>query len=411
MSKFIKSSSVVHGLVPLYSSTFLSAGWAMIIPAIPALAQQFGVSAGGAAQIVTAFAIGKFFGTIVAGVILDRMGTRIALVGGPLVASVASLSAAGAPRLSLILFLALIMGAADSLWSTAREVAGVDLARSDQRGRVISSLHGTYNLGGAFAPLLGGWLTDLFSFKAAFIGYAVAGLLSVFLGLISPDSAVPSMPQKNRNAVRGRGLAAIRQRLRRIRDLYREIHPNLRATYLVLILATLASQSQRIIVQSMLPLYAGIYLQLSATEIGMLFTISGIIVFAMIIPAGFIMDRIGRKWCTVPSTGLPALVFVLIPATGSFTQLAILVAVAGLSQGLSLGSLATSTYDVAPAHARGRLQAVRRTIAELGSGIAPVFGGYLANTFNPGVPFLVYAPLLIVSATLLAVIGRETLER
>lgn len=383
----------------------------MIIPAIPALAQQFGVSAGGAAQIVTAFAIGKFFGTIVAGIILDRMGTRIALVGGPLVASVASLSAAAAPRLSLILFLALIMGAADSLWSTAREVAGVDLARSDQRGRVISSLHGTYNLGGAFAPLLGGWLTDLFSFKAAFIGYAVAGLLSVFFGLISPDSAVPPMPQKNRDAVRGRGLAAIRQRLRGIRDLYREIHPNLRATYLVLILATIASQSQRIIVQSMLPLYAGTYLELSATEIGMLFTISGVIVFAMIIPAGFIMDRIGRKWCTVPSTGLPALVFVLIPATGSFTQLAILVAVAGLSQGLSLGSLATSTYDVAPAHARGRLQAVRRTIAELGSGVAPMFGGYLANTFNPGVPFLVYAPLLIVSATLLAVIGRETLER
>ena len=38
-------------------------------------------------------------------------------------------------------------------------------------------------------------------------------------------------------------------------------------------------------------------------------------------------------------------------------------------------------------------------------------GGYLANTFNPGVPFLFYAPLLAVSATLLAVVGKETLER
>jgi hypothetical protein len=40
-----------------------------------------------------------------------------------------------------------------------------------------------------------------------------------------------------------------------------------------------------------------------------------------------------------------------------------------------------------------------------------VVGGYLANTFNPGVPFLFYAPLLAVSATLLAVVGKETLER
>jgi MFS family permease len=178
-----------------------------------------------------------------------------------------------------------------------------------------------------------------------------------------------------------------------------------------LVLATMISQSQRIIVQSMLPLYAAAYLHLSPSQIGMLFTISGVIVFAMIIPAGFVMDRVGRKWCTVPSTGLPALIFLLIPMTDSFAQLGILLGIAGFAQGLSLGSLATSTYDVVPAHARGRLQAMRRTIAELGSGMAPLIGGYLANAYHPGVPFLVYAPLLVVSAALLAVFAKETLER
>ena len=72
-----------------------------------------------------------------------------------------------------------------------------------------------------------------------------------------------------------------------------------------------------------------------------------------------------------------------------------------------MGSLATSTYDVVPPHARGRLQALRRTIAELGSGIAPLVGGYMANAYNPGAPFLIYAPLLLLSATLLAVVGRK----
>jgi MFS family permease len=78
--------------------------------------------------------------------------------------------------------------------------------------------------------------------------------------------------------------------------------------------------------------------------------------------AGFVMDRIGRKWCTVPSTGLPALAFVLIPMTRSFTQLAVLVGFAAIAQGLALGSVATSTYDVVPAHVRGRLQAARRSL-------------------------------------------------
>jgi MFS family permease len=411
MLNLLRSNPNIRGLSALYAGTFLSGAWAMMIPTIPVLARQFGVSAGGAAQIVTAFAIGRFVGTAIAGMLLDRMGTRVALVAGPLVASVAALSVLWAPWLFLTLFLALIMGAADSLWSTAREVAGIDLAHRRQRGRVISSLHGVNTIGAAFSPLVGGWLTESFNFKAAFLGYAIASAMSVPLGFIVPNFAVPSSAAIPPLAAKGWHFAAIQRRLRGVKDLYREIRPELRPTYCAITFATLVNQSQRVIVQSMLPLYAGYYLQLPPTQVGMLFTISGVIVFVMIIPAGFLMDRVGRKWCTVPSTGIPGLLFLLIPLTNSFTQLAILVGITGITQGLSLGSLATSTYDVVPPHARGRLQALRRTIAELGSSVAPIIGGTLANAYNPGLPFLVYAPLLLLSATLLAVVGKETLER
>jgi MFS family permease len=381
----------------------------MVIPTIPVLAAYFGVTAGGAAQVVTVFAFGKFVGTVIGGVVIDRMGTRTALVSGPLVGSAASLLAACAPAFPILLLLVLVMGAADSLWASAREVGAIDLARRNQRGRMLSSIHGTYNIGTAIFPLLGGWVTDQFTFRAVFIGYAVAALLSVFLGFAGADSPAIALQQKHPDAVKGLGLASFRQRLRGFMALFKEIRPDLRSTYFALVLATLVNQSQRIIIQSMLPLYAGYYLHLSPTQIGLLFSISGVVVFAMIIPAGFVMDRVGRKWCTVPSTALPALAFVLIPLTSNFTQLAVLMGFAAVAQGLALGSVATSTYDVVPAHVRGRLQAARRTVAELGSGLAPLFGGYLANTFNPGVPFLVYAPLLIFSATLLALVGRETL--
>jgi MFS family permease len=357
------------------------------------------------------FAAGKFLGTVIAGVLLDRMGTRVALVGGPLAACLASLCAVWTPWFFLLLFFALIIGAADSLWATAREVAGIDLAHRSQRGRVISGLHGVHTIGAALAPFAGGWLAEAFGFAAAFAGYAVATALSVPLGFVVPDASVPARPEKSKAAVKGWSPAAIFQRLQAIKDLYREIDPALRPTYCAITFATLVNQSQRVLVQSMLPLYAAYYLHLAPTQIGMLFTVAGVVVFAMIFPAGFLMDRVGRKWCTVPSTAIPAVIFFLIPMSGSFAQLAALIGVAGLAQGLSLGSLATSTYDVVPAHARGRLQALRRTIAELGSGVAPLLGGYLANTYNPGVPFLVYAPLLLLSATLLAVVGKETLER
>jgi len=410
MFESLRSNPSARGFAALYGATLLSGGWSMIIPTIPVLAAEFAVSAGAAAQVVTATAIGKFFGTVIAGILLDRMGPRFALVGGPLIGGIAALLCALVPWFSALLVLSLCIGAADSLGATAREFAALDLARRNQRGRLISSMHGTHNIGAAIAPFAGGWLTEIFSFKAAFIGYAVSCALMALLGAFGPIVASPA-PRKVPEPASGWNPAALKSRLRGLSALFREIRPDLRTTFVALVLATLVSQSQRIIVQSMLPLYAGAYLNLSPSQVGMLFTISGVVVFAMIIPAGFIMDRIGRKWCTVPSTGAPALVFLLIPLTNNFTQLAILVGIAGFAQGLSLGSLATSTYDVVPAHARGRLQALRRTIAELGSGVAPLIGGYLANQFNPGVPFLVYAPLLLFSATWLALVGKETLEK
>ena len=50
------------------------------------------------------------------------------------------------------------------------------------------------------------------------------------------------------------------------------------------------NQSQRIIVQSMLPLYAVRYLHSSPSQIGVLFSISGLVIFIVMIPAGFLMD-------------------------------------------------------------------------------------------------------------------------
>jgi len=48
------------------------------------------------------------------------------------------------------------MGAADTLWATAREVVGIDLVHRSQRGRVISGLHGVHTIGAAFSPFAGG---------------------------------------------------------------------------------------------------------------------------------------------------------------------------------------------------------------------------------------------------------------
>lgn len=398
-----------RGLITLYTSALLAGMWSMMVPAVPVMATAFAVSPGTAAQTITALALGRFAGMPLSGAVLDRLGTRAALTAGPALACSAALLAGITPWFSLILALLFLIGVGESIWVIAREVAGIDLTRQDQRGRVLSGFHGINNLGLALGPLFGGLLTEAVGFRAVFFGYAACAVTSVFLGLAV--DAAPTPPPAPSAGVPGWGFAALGQRLRGLKDLFQQISPDLRTTYIVLVLATFTSFMHRVTTQSMLPLLATAQMGLSPKEIGMLFTISGFSVFAMILPAGFVIDKVGRKWATVPSTGIPAVAFLLIPFANNFFQLAVLISFLGIANGLSLGSLATSTYDVVPPSARGRLQAARRTLAEIGGVAAPLLGGYLADRFNPGVPFLAYAPLLVLSAILLGLLARETLQR
>jgi MFS family permease len=398
-----------RGLITLYTSALLAGMWSMMVPAVPVMATAFAVSPGTAAQTITALALGRFAGMPLSGAVLDRLGTRAALIAGPALACGAALLAGITPWFSLILALLFLIGVGESIWVIAREVAGIDLTRQDQRGRVLSGFHGINNLGLALGPLFGGLLTEAVGFRAVFFGYAACAVTSVFLGLAV--GAAPTPPPAPSARVADWGFAALGRRLRGLKDLFEQISPDLRTTYIVLVLATFTSFMHRVTTQSMLPLLATAQMGLSPKEIGMLFTISGFSVFAMILPAGFVIDKVGRKWATVPSTGIPAVAFLLIPFANNFFQLAVLISFLGIANGLSLGSLATSTYDVVPPSARGRLQAARRTLAEIGGVAAPLLGGYLADRFNPGVPFLAYAPLLVLSAILLGLLARETLQR
>jgi len=405
------ASATARNLIVLYTSTVMAGMWAMIVPAIPVLAVSFAITPGSAAQLVTALSIGRFAGMPVSGFLLDRLGARTALIAGPLAACMSAFLAAVMPWFSLILLAVFLIGVADSIWVIAREIAGVDLVRADQRGRVLSGFHGFNYIGLALGPLLGGLLTEQLGFRAAFIAYAGCAAISAAIGWSVESRGHDGVAQTDSAAVYGWSLAAVARRVVAVRELFGQIEPRFRPTYAVIVLATFTSFAHRVTTQSIVPIFASSILAMTPKEIGLLFTLSGLSVFIMILPAGFVIDKIGRKWATVPSTGIPALAFLLIPFTGSFSQLAVLLCFLGIANGLSLGSLATSTYDVVPASARGRLQAARRTIAEIGAISAPLIGGYLADRFDPSVPFLAYAPFLILSAVLLAAVARETLER
>ena len=409
----IRLNQTARGLAPLYASTLIAGiGWTMILPILPVIASEFDVSLGSAAQIVTAFGVGKLIGTPISGIMVDRLGSRLTLVLGPAIAVVAAGIAAMTPWFLLILVTSAAIGLGDSIWAIGREISGIDIVKPHQRGRMLSGFHGLHTTGMAVGPAFGGILSEAIDFRAVFVAFAIVSALAVVLGAISHNAKPPQQAAVSHDRrVQFNLVIATRSLVNSFINLLRQIQPAFRATYAVLVFATFSSFLFRMGVQSMLPLYASAELGLSPSETGFLFSISGGLVFVMILPAGFIIDKVGRKWATVPSTGLPFVAFMLIPFTDSFAQLAVLISLVGMANGLSLGSLASSTYDIAPAGARGQLQATRRTIAETGGIAAPLAGGILADAYGPGVAFFVFAPFLLVGALLLAFVAKETLVK
>lgn len=393
----------------LYLSSFvLSFGQGMVLPALPLIVTEFEISIVAVAQVITVYALGRFIAFMPAGVLLDRLGSRFAVVAAPAIITVSLLAVALQPSYPLLLLAMFFAGGAEAIWNLGREIAGVDLVRPDQRGRLMSGFMGTSTMGQAVGAGFGGLLLEVSSLQLLFLFYA---LLALGVGAFSYFGRNADSNRLVRVSPPATGAGAKWFSSFNLPALVRGIAPAARRMFLVLVLATVVMTMYRMLLQAMLPLYAGSHLHFSPSQIGFLFSIMGTVVFAMTIPGGLIIDKLGRKWATIPSTALPIVAFVLIPFSDTFLQLAALVVILGVANGLALGSIAVSTYDIAPPESRGRLQGVRRTSAEVGGICGPLFGGVIAGASNPGIPFLVIAPILFLTTLMLIFGTRETLVK
>jgi MFS family permease len=390
----ITLSENAKSLLTIYTpSLVLSFGTGMTAPAIPLLASSFGVSVGLAAQVVTAQIIGRLLFVLPAGVLVDRVGPKKAMLLGPAILSIAAVTAGLSESFPLLLVAMFFQGAGNNLWQIAREVALINLIRADQRGRALSAFFGIGQIGTALGPVMGGVITDLWGFHALFFAYAALGLLVMAISMTLKEA-----PKT------GAHRPASMFDFGRLGDL----DPMFRTTFLVLIFATFCMMLRGTVFSSMVPLYVGVDLGYSATQVGSLFGLVGIISVVMIIPAGFLSDKIGRKAATVPAAALTGLSFLVLGTAESLPLLTLGAAIHGLGSGFGQGSMTTSTFDIAPEGSIARFQSLRRFAAELGTLSGPPLAGGLASIYSPRGVFLFFAPVYFISASLLAFVARET---
>jgi MFS family permease len=163
--------------------------------------------------------------------------------------------------------------------------------------------------------------------------------------------------------------------------------------------------------QIVIPLYASEILGLDVQAVGWIVSAAAFVDMSLFYPAGWIMDRFGRKFAYVPSFIIQGTAMALVPFTGSFVALLGATCLLGFGNGLGSGTMMTLGADLAPEDSRGEFLGIWRLIGDGGQTGGPIVVGYVADLFSLPVAIFVIAGAGLMAALTLGVTVPETLHR
>jgi DHA1 family bicyclomycin/chloramphenicol resistance-like MFS transporter len=159
-------------------------GMHLIIPALPATAHALHVSPGAIQLTITLYLIGLAIGQLVYGPISDRLGRRPVLIGGLALFTFAGILTTAAPGA----FTLVIARVLQSIGACAGLVLGRaivrDSAAPDRAAAQLAMLTMVMSMAPAIAPVLGGYATAWFGWRAAFALLAIVGAVTLLLAVL-----------------------------------------------------------------------------------------------------------------------------------------------------------------------------------------------------------------------------------
>jgi len=192
--------AVVVGISPLATD--------MYIPGLPELATDLGTSAAVAQLTLTAFLVAYAVGQLLVGPLSDAVGRRRLVVVGTAAFVVASVCCALSPTAPVLLVARLVQGLAGAAGTVAGRAMVTDVLSGVRRARVIASLAAINAVGPVVAPLVGGALLGVGTWRLSFWLLAVVGVVLLVSVVTSFPETLP--PERRSDGV---GLRASTHRM------------------------------------------------------------------------------------------------------------------------------------------------------------------------------------------------------
>ncbi len=389
-------------LYAVYIPTFILAFCqGMLALLLPVYVIDLGLSFSLIGLVLAGYGIGTLIGDLPAGGIQDRIGNRRSMTIGICVMGLGMLALSQSERVVMLVLCGISIGAGAALWNVSRHAYLANNTLNESRGRAISVFGGVNRIGMFAGPIIGGYLSAEAGMQTAFAFCGVFALLALIFPFLFVRDGQGELPPEQRTSMARS---------------YRHLLSYLRSNGWLVTPAgfgMICAQTIRAGRQTIIPLYAATVLGLDVDKIGLVMGIAAAVDMSMFYPAGYVMDRFGRKFAYVPSFLLQALGMALIPLTGSFAALLAVTSLIGFGNGLGSGTMLTLGADLAPpkGEGMGAFLGLWRLIGDTGHTSAPIIVGTIADALSLVPSIYVIAIIGLGSGSILGLFVPETLKK
>ena len=373
---------MIKKVFPILALSIFSSmlGVGIVAPLLPLYAENLGATGIGIGVIFAGFSISRAIFMPIAGWLSDRRGRKLFLIIGLLSYSIISLGYIWADSIPQLTLVRLINGATAGMIIPIAQAYIGDIAPEGKEGTWMGYFNATFFAGFGFGPLMGGVLTDHFGMNVAF--YSMGGLN--LLAFLIVALFLPEIGQRKTTA---------------------SPHPSFRemsTSGMVkgLFSFRVAFSLGRGTFAAFLPIFAGIYIGLSPTLIGVLLAVNILLMSLFQLYGGHIADRFNRKALVVIG-GLTNLAFLaLIPLGSNFWQLLGICALGSLGGAIAMPAASAMVVEEGRRFGMGSTMAMFAMAFSIGMAIGPLLSGVIADFANINSVFYFGASMSLVGTSL-----------
>ncbi|MGZ5364656.1 MAG: MFS transporter [Mycobacterium sp.] len=368
-------------------------GYGVVSPVLPQYALHFGVGISAATFVITAFAALRLVGAPPAGFLVGRLGERRVYINGLLIVAVSTAACAFAQTYWQLLLFRSLGGLGSAMFSVSSLALMIRISPPNARGRVAGLFSSGFLLGSVGGPVLGSVTAGL-GLAAPFAIYGVALLVAAGVVFFSLRGTETTAPDEGTAAT-----VSLREVLR---------HRAYLAACFSNFATGWAAFGLRI---ALVPLFVVEGLGYSTAIAGLSLATFAIGNVSVVIPSGYLSDRIGRRKLLIVGLMVAAFATALIGLTSSLPVFLATAYVTGAATGIFISPQQAAVADVVGSNARGGTPvAVFQMMVDVGSIVGSVVVGQIAQHASFGWAFVVSGAVLLL-AGVGWIIAPETYDR